>query len=611
MAFLMAMFLTLPALHAAVDGDARCLCKNNHTEKDIEKHGLIYESNQTGETRDYSTFGIGCKSHKRDAEFAQRIYKHWSAEQLHCSEEGNGPSGTNDPWCSANWCYIENARNCSLDWQHGHLGPVSYATCGNVHDGWPDYLVRSMAPRLQGDPLRVLHLESSLDKDYMGNSQCDDSNGVHCEGLFFRFWKASLSVLEQLNVSVISTLIKKHESIDDYFDNIRRAFDQRVESWENLTGFREKKWTNYDICAFATALGWVDLCSGQFALNRERQELTFMVELHTTPAFIISQSSCHFAEFWWWIKVFRADTWWFILGTFFILILSITALNGKFAALATPGDLTAEARASLARNLCLVCEGLFEAFVEGSTEKTDHDSQDEDGKLWLSCARKVAVMGLKVFILVTTTIYCATLTTDLVVERQRQGKFPTLEAVKASTDNVTICLHEVYRTSMLPHERAHINTSYYWSWEELMGNYTNRVCDAAIIDEEAWTSFRAHRRLCDSYKPDMPTFYMSTGVTVSRRAYRTLEAFRYNTTAAAFELDSPDNHALRDEFLDGCPPNSPAQLCETKEVPWEPFQSVALVGMVPVVVGILVVGVKRGKEARARPRFQNEAEVEV
>ncbi|CAE7565248.1 unnamed protein product [Symbiodinium sp. CCMP2456] len=608
MAFLMAMFITLPALHAAVDGDARCPCKNSHTEKDIEKHGLIYESNQTGETRNYSTFGIGCKSHKRDAEFAQRIYKHPSAEQLHCSEDGNGPSGTNDPWCSANWCYIENGRNCSLDWQHGHLGPLSYATCGNVHDGWPDYLVRSMAPRLQGDPLRVLHLESSLDKDYMGNSQCDDSNGVHCEGLFFRFWNASLSVLEKLDVEVIPKLIKKHESIDDYFDNIRRAFDQRVEFYENLTGFREKKWTNYDICAFATALGWVDLCSGQFALNRERQELTFMVELHTTPAFIISQSSCeHFTEFWWWIKVFREETWWFILWTFFILIGLITALNGKFAACATPGDLTAEARASLARNLCLVCEGLFEAFVEGSTEWTDQNTQDKDRKLWLSCARKVAVMGLKVFILVTTTIYAATLTTDLVVERKRQGKFPTLEAVKASTDNVTICLHEVYRTSMLPHERANIHTSYYWNWEELMGDYTNRVCDAAIIDEEAWTSFRARRQLCESYKPDMPTFYMSTGVTVSRRAYRTLEAFRYNTTAATFELDSPDNHALRNEFLDACPPNSPAQLCETKAVPWEVFQSVALVSMVPVVVGILVVGVglrvrSRGKEARDRPR---------
>lgn len=260
--------------------------------------------------------------------------------------------------------------------------------------------------------------------------------------------------------------------------------------------------------------------------------------------------------------------------------------------------------------LCLVCEGLFEAFVEGSTEQTDHGNQDKDRKLWLSCARKVAVMGLKVFILVTTTIYGATLTTELVVERKRRGKFPTLDAVKV-TDNVTICLHEVYRTSMPPYERANIHTIYYWSWEELIGNYTENVCEAAIIDEEAWTSFRARRKLCDSYKPDMPTFYMSTGVTVSRRAYRTLEAFRYNTTAATFELDSPDNRALRAEFLDGCPLNSRAQLCETKEVPWEPFWSVALVGIVPVVVGILVVGVSRGKEARARPRFQNENEVAV
>ena len=191
--------------------------------------------------------------------------------------------------------------------------PYSYATCGNLRQGTAEYFKKSMAAFLQNNALRVFHPESTLVRGYLGNTECEDHYSEYpqnqkCKGRVAEFWTTALDQLSQSQVQVDHTVIRRGEKgIDQYFIdyNLTKAFEE----YKGRNGW-EMPSTNFDLCAFATGMGYVDLCSGAFFLTHRRQAMTFMIELYTSPVFMVSKSKCDFfasddgtsKKFWvWWV----------------------------------------------------------------------------------------------------------------------------------------------------------------------------------------------------------------------------------------------------------------------------------------------------------------------
>eukprot|EP00438_Fugacium_kawagutii_P002983 Skav211144 [mRNA] locus=scaffold4091:295420:297840:+ [translate_table: standard] len=582
----MALLTTLVFLALArcktlnLGNEGRCRCKEKHTKEFIEEKELIYKSEVDGEMKDYSDFGIGCRIHTRDPEFIGRIYKHDAAEQLLCDDEAR------DPWCNSKWCYIDPDKSCSLDFQHGRLGKFSHATCGNLQQAWAKYAVESLAARLKGDPLRVLHLENTLDDGYMGNSNCSsiDSSAasrdshvsdVDCrDSLMATFWRESLESLENARVLVEPKLIQNNsDSIDAFFNsnNITESFYNYSEEGTNAT--------NFDLCAFATGLGLVDLCSGTVALTHERQEMTYLIELYTTSAFFVSESTCVVDQPFWWIHVFSREAWIFFAGVVFIFTVLMYAFDEFFVSECNsqmPTGWTCRdcwKKCVFAAGLLFTCVlGIVVACIEQRPKVINHAREGTNaGEERKSRGSWCVSAGLKLFIFVTATLYASSLTSELIAGKQN-GKYPSLEDAAKNTTGVTVCFHQVYQTLMKRDgESSHINHLPFKNWEKLReGLEEQSKCHAAIMEEDAWNTFRSRGKLCGFYKPPTPTFYMPTGAPVSRRAYRTLETFRFNKTSKVANFERGRNEKLKEEkWKDKCPKTD----CE--KAPWQAFGTIA------------------------------------
>eukprot|EP00438_Fugacium_kawagutii_P002984 Skav211145 [mRNA] locus=scaffold4091:313458:315110:+ [translate_table: standard] len=385
------------------------------------------------------------------------------------------------------------------------------------------------------------------------------------------FWRESLESLENAKVLVEPKLIQNSDSIDDHFFNITESFYNYSEEGTNAT--------NFDLCAFATGLGWADLCSGTVALTHERQEMTYLIELYTTSAFFVSESTCIVDQAFWWIHVFSREAWLFFAGVVFIFTVLMYAFDEFFVRDCNeqmPQGWTCRdcwKKCVFAAGLLFTCVlGIVVACIEQRPKEIKHAGEETNaGEERKSRGSWCVSAGLKLFIFVTATLYASSLTSELIAGKQN-GKYPSLEDAAKNTTGVTVCFHQVYQTLMKRDgESSHIKPLPFKNWEKLReGLEEQSKCHAAIVEEDAWNTFRSRGELCSFYKPPTPTFYMPTGAPVSRRAYRTLETFRFNKTSKVANFERGRNEKLKEKkFQDKCPKTS----CE--KAPWYAFGSIA------------------------------------
>ena len=608
-------------------------------------------------------FGIGCKTHNISEDCAVSLYQSDVGKQLQCGLSHSGES----PWCNTSWCYV-NDSNCIVDWDWGVLGPYSYATCGNLRQGSDKYFQKSLAAFLQDDPLRVFHPVSTLEGAYLGNTECHEHYDAEylthqkCKGVVAEFWARSLDELNsnEYQVKVDHTIIRRVENdiengIDQYFivSNLTKAFE------EYQGKFREN-WTerpsNFDLCAFATGMGYVDLCSGAFALTHRRQQMTFMIELYTSPVFMVSKSMCDFLasddfgseKFWlWWVFVFSPGAWGFFVCVVFSFIVAMKCLDhcldeqsgsapgaagaeaaaaaagaaaagaapaGAEAAGAAPVGAAAEGAApagaaaagaalpqapqsgeepeeqgrvkKFCKCFCCLTDallGVFEAFAFQS--KTSH--RRDSNKPSRTRPSHVLRLGLGFFIVLSLAVYGAKITAEMVSAKQVKGEVPNLEKANTGPNEVKVCTHSVFKESLELHGSEKIVPVYSDTWKKLLENLEDKKCTAALLDDEAWNAFRSREKLCDFYKEQTADFYVPTGVVVSKRAYRTLETFRFDTlkTAVFFDKSKVPGHACHR-------PNSAEVVCDNiikDGVPWYMLFSLFVVAAACAVCSCIAI----------------------
>ena len=132
-------------------------------------------------------------------------------------------------------------------------------------------------------------------------------------------------------------------------------------------------------------------------------------------------------------------------------------------------------------------------------------------------------LGLGFFVLLSTAVYGAGITANMIQAKEVEGEVPSLEEAKSRSNRVSVCTHSVFEESLEPHWNDKILAVYLDTWEEVLKNLNDKKCSAALLEEEAWNTFRSRGELCGFYKEPTAEFYMPTGVVVSKRAYRTLE----------------------------------------------------------------------------------------
>eukprot|EP00435_Cladocopium_sp_Y103_P052911 s2839_g16.t1 len=483
----------------------------------------------------------------------------------------------------------------------GVLGEAySYATCGNLRQGTAEYFQKSLAAFLHGDPLRVFHPENSLEGGYLGNTECTDHYDAaylthqKCKGLAAEFWARSLDELHRSQVQIAHTVIRKSENgIDQYFIdfNITNQFEEYKRRFPKAWAGRPSN--NFDLCAFATGMGYVDLCSGKFSLTHRRQAMTYMIELYTSPVFMVSKSKCDFfasesgEKFWvWWFHVFSPGAWGFFLGVVFLFIVAMKCSDqyciNQRAGPSTPGQGRTDSGQTSAMDKfrkCFCCFthgltdalfGVFEALAFQSKASHRRDSKRPNS----SRASHMLRLGLGFFIWLSMAVYGACITADMISAREVKGEVPSLE--DARRRKIPLCTHEVLQEFMGSYKVDNL-TTYSDGWEDVLKGLESGNCSAALLDEESWNTFRNRRKLCDFYKEPFADFYVPQGGVVSRRAYRTLEAFRFSPSETDVFFDKSS------VLPNLCPGNSTDALCSTikKEgVPWYTLFSLFLVAAV-------------------------------
>lgn len=580
----------------------RCPCIKNHSDEEVVS---FLKSNGSCDVQ----FGIDCGTHNISAACAVHLLGTNHATELECSPSQSGES----PWCNASWCYVDQT-NCSMDFDFGVLGAYSYATCGNLRQGSDKYYQKSMASLLRNDILRVLHPENGLKGGYLGNTECQDQEyrqNQKCKGRIADFWARSLDKLKAVEID--HKIIGKVENgISQYF------IDSKLEeAFEEYKARIPKHWlgeptTNFDLCAFATGTGYVDLCSGSFALTHRRQAMTFMIELYTSPIFMISQSKCDFfassdvyslRTFWfWWVFVFSPEAWGVFVGVVFLFIVAMKCLDKFLDSLEQQdeqhlrehepeeqGDGQSAMKkfgkcfCCLTREITDVLFGVFEAFAFQS--KTSHKRDSNEPRR--SRPSHILRLGLGFFIGLSMAVYGANITANMVKKKEVKGEVGSLEAAKLLSSEIKVCTHSVLEEAMRlrQDDNDNIVLIYNDTWEKVRKNLEDKKCTAALLDEEAWTTFRSrgkHEKLCEFYKEPTPEFYVPAGAVVSKRAYRTLETFRFDPNETAFFAD-------KSGVPDVCSPNSADKRCaEIKDgVPWYMLPGLSMVAVLCGVCTLL------------------------
>ena len=571
----LALLALCAALGSKHNGSSLCRC--------IEEHWPCPAGRLESHASCPHDFGIGCETHNISVDCAVSLYQSLAAAQLNCSPSHAGES----PWCNTSWCYV-NESTCGVDWDFGVLGAYSYATCGNLRQGSNKYFQKSMAAFLQGDSLRVFHPENTLEGGYLGNTGCHKqekySQNRYCEGRIADFWERSLDELNASQVQVDHTVIQKNEkAIDQYFmdPNIGSQFEEYKERVQDHWS-SSRPTTKFDLCAFATGMGYVDLCSAAFALTHRRQAMTFMIELYTSPVFMVSKIECEFfteeehrsLKFWfWWAYVFSPGAWGFFLGTVFFFIVAMKCLDHWLDERSGPAPAMAAGQGSQDSQGCMnkFCKcfccltdallGVFEALAFQS--KTSH--RRDGNKPRRPRPSHILRLGLGFFIWLSMAVYGSKIIADMVSSKEVKGEVPRLKIATQGPNRVSLCTHSVFQESLELYLKelkgeAYISPIYYRDdWEEVLAELKNETCRAALLDDEAWNTFRSRRELCDFYKEPTAEFYIPTGVVVSKRAYRTLETFRFAPDetpvfwSKGFEHDCPSNSTMCDSTKDGVP----------------------------------------------------------
>lgn len=230
-------------------GDPDCPCL-------IKLPTVLSLINEVGNATNMATYGLGCDYHDIDTAICDGACEDNSdAPLVHCGKS----------WCKFAWCYVD-PMNCKLQHSWSPWFPesglhYSYATC-NYAD-----VFKYENSNLTGKTLRI-----GLNTNSGGWKGAYHKEGKHFDGPLDQ-WKGPL--VELLKAAATS-----------------RQFDIEL-----LTppAFLENKSTEffhssskYDLCIYATSLGILDMCVGEYTISDSRASVTDFLVLDEVELYLVT-----------------------------------------------------------------------------------------------------------------------------------------------------------------------------------------------------------------------------------------------------------------------------------------------------------------------------------
>ena len=226
-----------------------------------------------------------------------------------------------------------------------------------------------------------------------------------------------------------------------------------------------------------------------------------MIELYTSPVFMVSKSKCNFFasedwrswKFWfWWADVFSLGAWGFFVGVVFFFIVAMKGLDKCLDCLDNldrqsgeepeeqgepeeppeepekPQDKWQRRVEKFCKCFCCFTHGLADALLgvfEAFVNKSNTSHRRDPKKPSRSRPSHMLRLGLGFFVLLSTAVYGAGITANMIQAKEVEGEVPNLEEAKSRPNRVSVCSHSVFEESLEPHWNDKILAVYLDTWE--------------------------------------------------------------------------------------------------------------------------------------------------
>ena len=214
-------------------------------------------------TIDFDRYGIGCFAHDIET---SRCQIDEEQNKTPCSSFYPVPANCDTSWCSRRWCYVDPA-SCSLLMKRSSELPnsnryYSYATCNEMDS----YTRANRLSSLKGKTIRA-----GYNANTGGWTGAYSADGSHFSGPVSR-WSGP-----------VVDYIHQSSRLGEFQLQIQEPPDFLVN--KSIEFFNSN--SKFDLCAYATALGYLDLCVAQYSVTDERALSSHWFLLGSDPLFLI------------------------------------------------------------------------------------------------------------------------------------------------------------------------------------------------------------------------------------------------------------------------------------------------------------------------------------
>lgn len=272
----------------------------------------------------------------------------------------------------------------------------------------------------------------------------------------------------------------------------------------------------FTACAYATGLGYVDICSGAFTRNPTRELISDFIPIYSEPIYLISKLREDREDFWDYVakafRPFRGDLWAAIIGFLVFVSILTTFLESRHDGMYNGSSVFSALTHSLYRSAASIVDSGHIFIVTSPSSR------------W-------SQLGLGFFVLLATSAYTANLATYLILQDSAQADITEWAQVLAD-DGVKVCsvwaLASILKGSLKLPEDQHVPLL---SRGDVTTSIGTSTCKVGVMAQEDLEKAQQGGNFCSLVKVGEPLHVTEWAVPVSRRVASTFRYINVNAKA--------------------------------------------------------------------------------
>mmetsp|Transcript_75480 Transcript_75480/g.164669 ORF Transcript_75480/g.164669 Transcript_75480/m.164669 type:complete len:824 (-) Transcript_75480:141-2612(-) len=420
--------------------------------------------------------------------------------------------GDNIPdWCGDYWCYVY-PTNCALD-NSLSLGRAnttySYSTCGYKDR----YTASKTVESIKNTTLRAIYVSNS--GGWKGNYCTGVSAGVCTE----ETGDGPVNLMLQRTFRRLNITLKQQFEFDDL------VMEQALR-YSDSPGV-------FDICPWATGMGFVELCVGSFVLTPTRTSASRLIAFDSESIFLVAPSKEEGATFFKYavaaFRPFELRLWVVYFAAVIVIAMGLVFVergqDGQF----NPEDFTLSKALS---------QGIYKALDSLLNGCSTFEPQSRGGRL--------VSLGLSFLVMLGMASYTASLTSFMILTNTYTTEISSIYDV--INTNKRVCIHSTDVAALVINK--HFPTDLldiYPKRTEVLTN-VGGSCAAAVLRQEDFYAMRTGKKFCNLRVVGDPLYTVKFGIPVSPEVHWPL---LHALTTSVYEGDWTSSLSLF-ELVDHC-----------------------------------------------------------